>query len=476
MKYPISHNKRFEEIEAVVSTWPVEKNFDHVLKWLMQFDTEDIDLGVRVIKNLNVVGFEDLNTSLSIAYSKPERVEMDKGSKISSQNTLFAGIGDGAKSGAMIGYNFRIANEIPEDNFMTEESIEHLEGGLIENIVLVDDVIGTGDQATREIKQLTDKVTPFGVKNIFLLTAVGMTDGIKNIIADTKAHVFSAFEYSNLDTATNLDSAFYDGVPHEHREKLRSRIEYYGRVSNKAGLGYGGIGALIAFYYNTPNISLPIVWGSKNSWIPLFKRAVKINGISSYYKQIESSISKKKKSNSPIQRTQKELLLFVEGRLDEAFFEFVMSGIGNNGFDKVIVISLGGYRSKTLIENITRLSPNCVFLIEDDDDEAPAGFVDRYRNNIGDHQFLMVKPAQHYLDIDRLSQDERWGRLFQRPTNLEGARRPIFMRRPLLEIQRQLGNQASSLHDFFQTFVASEKLTLLQKQLKAKFIELAATG
>lgn len=472
MKYPISHNKRFEEIEAVVATWPVEKNFDHVLKWLMQFDTEDIDLGVRVIKNLNVVGFEDLNTSLSIAYSKLERVAMDKDSKISSRNTLFAGIGDGAKSGAMIGYNFRIANELPEDNFMTEESIEHLESGLIENIVLVDDVIGTGDQATREIKQLTDKVTPFGVKNIFLLTAVGMTDGIKNIIADTKAHVFSAFEYSDLDTVTNLDSAFYDGVPHEHREKLRSRIEYYGRVSNKAGLGYGGIGALLAFYYNTPNISLPIVWGSKNSWIPLFKRAVKINGISSYYKQIESSISKKKKSNSPIQRTQKELLLFVEGRLDEAFFEFVMSGIGNNGFDKVSVISLGGYGSKTLVENITRLSPNCIFLIEDDD-QAPAGFVDRFRKNIGDHQFLMVKPVEHYLDIDRLSQDERWGRFFQRPTNLEEARRPVFVRRPFIEIQRRLGNQASSLHEFFQTFIAPEKLASLQEQLKEKFVEIS---
>ena len=164
MKYPISHNRRFQEIEEVVASWPVEKSFDDVLKWLMQFDTEDIDLGVRIIKNLNVIGFEDLNTSLSIAYSKLERVAIDKGSKISSRNTQFAGIGDGAKSGAMIGYNFRIANELPEDNFMTDESIDHLESGLIENIVLVDDLIGTGHQATKEIKNLTEKVTPFGVK------------------------------------------------------------------------------------------------------------------------------------------------------------------------------------------------------------------------------------------------------------------------------------------------------------------------
>ena len=124
-----------------------------------------------------------------------------------------------------------------------------------------------------------------------------MDDGIKNIITDTKAHVFSAFEYTDLDTAKNLDSSFYDGISHERREKLKARLEYYGRVSNKASLGYGGIGALIAFYYNTPNISLPVIWGSKNSWIPLFKRAVKISGISSYYKQIDSSLTKKKREN-----------------------------------------------------------------------------------------------------------------------------------------------------------------------------------
>lgn len=472
MKYPISHNRRFQEIEEVVASWPVEKSFDDVLKWLMQFDTEDIDLGVRIIKNLNVIGFEDLNTSLSIAYSKLERVAIDKGSKISSRNTLFAGIGDGAKSGAMIGYNFRIANELPEDNFMTDESIDHLESGLIENIVLVDDVIGTGHQATKEIKDLTEKVTPFGVKNIFLLTAVGMDDGIKNIITDTKAHVFSAFEYTDLDTAKNLDSSFYDGISHERREKLKSRLEYYGRVSNKASLGYGGIGALIAFYYNTPNISLPVIWGSKNSWIPLFKRAVKISGISSYYKQIDSSLTKKKRENNPIAQKEKELLLFVEGRFDEAFFEFVTSTMQTDFFEKISVISLGGYGSKTLIENITKLSKNSLFVVENDDD-VPASFVDRYRKNIGNHPFLQVDPPELYIDVDLLSTDERWAKFFKLPEGLEPAKAALHTRRMLHEITRRLVMQNSSQNDFFATYLNKGKIKALQKQLSDKFEEIS---
>ncbi|MCS5949429.1 hypothetical protein LNO88_02460 [Klebsiella pneumoniae subsp. pneumoniae] len=160
MRYPISLSKRIDEVKNIVESWPVEKDINQVLNWLMQFDNDDIDLAIRIIKNLNVIGFEDLNTALIIAYSKLERMSIEKGTRITSKNTLFAGIGDGAKSGAMIGYNFRIINELPEGNFMGEHSLDYLEKGFIDNIVLVDDIVGTGRQATEEIKELTQKVTP----------------------------------------------------------------------------------------------------------------------------------------------------------------------------------------------------------------------------------------------------------------------------------------------------------------------------
>lgn len=99
--------------------------------------------------NLNVIGFEDLNTSLSIAYNQIRARSNRQGIQDIKAATHCSRIGDGAKSGAMIGYSFKIANELPEDNFMTDESIDHLESGLIENIVLVDDLIGTGHQATK---------------------------------------------------------------------------------------------------------------------------------------------------------------------------------------------------------------------------------------------------------------------------------------------------------------------------------------
>lgn len=472
MKYPISHSQRLEEIESIVNGWPVEKNFDHVLKWLMQFDSEDIDIGIRIIKNMNIIGYEDLNTSLTIAFSKLERVAIDKGSKITSRNTLFAGIGDGAKSGAMIGYNFRIVNELPEDNFLTDESIVHLESGLIENIVLVDDIIGTGNQATKEVKQLTEKVTPFGVKNIFLLTAVGMNDGIKSIIADTKAHVFSAFEYTDMDTASNLDSQFYADVPHEKRAIIKSRLEYYGQVTNKSPLGYGGIGALIAFYYNTPNISLPVIWGNRNSWIPLFKRATKINGITSYYKQIESSIAKKKKENKPIQGKEKELIVIVEGRIDEAFYEFLFSKIQSRiHFEKTSIISLGGYGSKTLIENIRRLSPNCLFIIEHNH-RTPEQIKQRYKSVLGDAEIIEVNEFELFVDIEKLRKDERWSRLVNTIEELPNIDRP---RRMSFDLRRRLQMQSAFQRDFFEQYLNEKLVNDLQDRIVSKVNSMVGT-
>ncbi|EGS1685978.1 TPA: phosphoribosyltransferase [Klebsiella pneumoniae] len=470
MRYPISLSKRIDEVKNIVESWPVEKDINQVLNWLMQFDNDDIDLAIRIIKNLNVIGFEDLNTALIIAYSKLERMSIEKGTRITSKNTLFAGIGDGAKSGAMIGYNFRIINELPEGNFMGEHSLDYLEKGFIDNIVLVDDIVGTGRQATEEIKELTQKVTPLGVKNIFLLTAVGMRDGIKEISINTKAHVFSAYEYTELDTVTCLDSPFYDGIPHEERADAKSRLEYYGGMINKSPLGYGGIGALISFYYNTPNISLPMIWGSKNSWLPLFKRAVKINGINSYYKQIESSINKKKKEGTVLASKENQLTILVEGAFDEMFFDYIISLIKDKlPFEKISVIALGGFSSKKLIDNIVKLNSHCLFIVEDDE-QSPRGFMERLLNNIGDNPYMLVKPFIFYLNLDSMIQSDKWSRVFPKTEPIEEQRNLNRMNTVEQRIKMRTHRNEARFKELLENYLDEPKLQLLIDDLLSKIL------
>ena len=167
MKYPQTIESKLNEVKDIIEKWPIEIKFDKVLKWIMQFDPDDFDLAVRIIKNLNVIGFEDLNNALIIAYSKLERMANDKGTKITQNNTLFAGIGEGGKSGAMIGYNFRLINELSEENFLDEKSINFLKQGKIENIVLVDDIISTGNLTENLFQSIERKMaTPLGCISI----------------------------------------------------------------------------------------------------------------------------------------------------------------------------------------------------------------------------------------------------------------------------------------------------------------------
>jgi len=167
---------------------------DHVVNWVLQFDAGDYGIACRVLENLNVLGHEDLERALDVAYSRLCRLANERGTSISGTNTLFAGIGEAGKSGSMIAYHFRLSNEeVSEDNFFDDSNIqEKLEGGSIKNIVLLDDIVGSGLQSSREIEKITQKVLPLGVENIFLLTVCGMKEGLIKVEKDSKAYAFSA--------------------------------------------------------------------------------------------------------------------------------------------------------------------------------------------------------------------------------------------------------------------------------------------
>ena len=255
MIYPMNIQRQLELVEEIVNSWKIAAiDFDHVLKWVMQFDNDDFDIPIRIIKNLNVIGFEELNDSLTVAYSKLERKARDIGTEIKPENTIFAGIGASGKSGTMITYNFRIANNISEQNFIVDErTTRYLQEGQIQNIVLIDDIISTGGTIIEEVQSLTERSIPLKVENIFVLTAMGMKEGITNIQEATKdnIHVFSAFEYDVHDTVSSLDAKFYDGIPYQDRSKIREQLEYYGgQLYSRGALGEGNMGGLLVFYYN----------------------------------------------------------------------------------------------------------------------------------------------------------------------------------------------------------------------------------
>ena len=131
MKYPKYLESRIQEICAIVSNWHSDKKVEEVMSWILQFEPDHYDLAIRILRNINYIGPDDLNTALSVAYSKLLRHAKEKGKKISLENTLYMPIGSDGKSGAMIAYNFRMINDLSSSYFMSEETFEFVKEGKI---------------------------------------------------------------------------------------------------------------------------------------------------------------------------------------------------------------------------------------------------------------------------------------------------------------------------------------------------------
>ena len=56
MKYPRELEDKVKEIKTIIEGWPVEKSLNEVMEWILQFETEDFELALRILKQLNVVG------------------------------------------------------------------------------------------------------------------------------------------------------------------------------------------------------------------------------------------------------------------------------------------------------------------------------------------------------------------------------------------------------------------------------------
>ena len=403
MKYPKYLENRLEEITAIVKSWPIEKSVDEVMAWVLQFERSDYDLALRVLKNLNVIGADDLNVALNVAYSKLLRHALEKGNKISNENTLYMPIGIDGKSGAMIAYNFRLINGLSSAYFFSKDTLQFIKTGKINNLVLLDDIIATGDQSSEQLKATAEKARTLGIQNIYLLTAIGYRAGIEKLKETEVADVFSAIEYDECDTVMNLDSAFYDGLSHEKRERYwESFSKYY------KGYGYGAIGGLITFYYNTPNSTVQMVWGSKDGWIPLFPRRFDLKNIGPELFELDELI----KDTKDIQTvTKEECSIYVEGKTEELFIQCLAQHYANFGYGSVNVISIGPFFSEPLIESLKKYS-NKYFFVTDANMDEDNGYTKSVREATKNTEITGIGNIMSYFDKDKILASEYFQKVF----------------------------------------------------------------
>ena len=421
---PSSLKMLTSRIEKAISSWPIDITMDHAIRWILQFDSDDYLLAVRLIEHLDVLGSAQVRSALEVANTKLMRRASEKGAPIKGDNTLYAGIGSSAKSGSLISYHYRVTAELSEDDFLSGESEEELDLKKIENIVLVDDVIGTGKTVAKEVIRVAEEIYALSQsRNIFVLTVAGYLDGIHHVIEETGASVVSALEYSTLDTVSVSDAAFYEGLQVAERTAVQQRIKRYCKSISTSDLGFGGVGGLLVFDHNTPNTTLPIIWHTGKGWRPLFPRAVRIPGAAKVLKSAKNEAkTTNQKPNIVVDRGNVELTLFMEGKVDEIFIDLMRQKkdlAGRIGVREVAAVALGGlHGSDRLVDLLRESRKHAVFIFEDD--RFTRARMEHLRD-VDKVPVLTLKPNFiSLLDIERIyAQRDRFPRLPELPESSE---------------------------------------------------------
>jgi hypothetical protein len=231
------------------------------------------------------------------------------------EKTRFLGVGNPSESGVHLLYYFRQENRIPKDLFVNTDDVviyeKDSEGNLqpklrdkykkVKRFVFIDDLCGSGDQATSDssnVKRCVNNLRVFAKDaKVSYLMLFGMTKGIEIVRNSGLYHDAQAIVELDESYKCFSDQSRYfnDGI---HNKEIAKDIAYhYGcqiwekyflllgkdeatrkLFADKHALGFKGSQLLISMHHNTPDNTLPIIWFDEveSIWKPIFKRYNKV--------------------------------------------------------------------------------------------------------------------------------------------------------------------------------------------------------
>ncbi|NOR47198.1 MAG: hypothetical protein GQ533_04020, partial [Methanosarcinaceae archaeon] len=263
-------------------------------KWIAQFPFFDWKIyALKLLSNITYYKMDDIDESLE---------EIKK--YISGLNNFVISDIEGIEKSSV--HLFYSLNKLIEDGieFVLSQNLDPSDS---RNIVFIDDMIGTGHQASKYVNKLKDG-GKIGHQKLYYYAIIGLEDGINEI---KKSGLFEVVLTRKViyNTAFNTGNIFSPEDSGVAKEMASTIGEQLTEGLDKIGpLGYENSGALVFFGHNSPNNSLPIFWASGKckilesldedtevNWTPLFPRKEKPKTAKS-----ESTIIRPK-SNVPLQ-------------------------------------------------------------------------------------------------------------------------------------------------------------------------------
>ena len=271
-------DERDERIDAVLTRWQITSEQERltkkaeVLGWLDNFEPSEIEDMFVILENIEVVSYSQIKDWIKDLSGELKKIFHNDFSAV----RIFSLGNSSNVSGANFLYELRKKLGISQKCFPSERFIEiDLTG--IKALVFVDDIIGSGDQATIFAKKTFSKIS----HNIdkYYVVILALKNGLNKVKNEAGFKiVIPAKELSEEYKAFSPDSYYFKDP--KQRKQLKRICSKYGKLLYpKHPLGYNDSQCLFVFPHNVPNNTLPVIWAGPESesepgvpWKPLWKR------------------------------------------------------------------------------------------------------------------------------------------------------------------------------------------------------------
>ncbi len=331
MKALIDYDKQIAILNSTL--WESRALRPRVDEWLSNFETDkEKDYALYMLSRLMYFNSSNIRYLLKSLYRDLYRYPLIADIRKSCGNTLdeniieslycqelgktrFLGVGNPSESGVHLLYYFRQENKIPKDLFVNTDDLviyekdendslqpkirEKYKG--VNHYVFIDDLCGSGEQATSNTSNVQRCVTNLRVfakgTKVSYLMLFGMTKGIEVVRrSGLYDNVQAVIEFDESYKCFSDQSRYFnDGI---HDKNIAMGIAYrYGYqiwekylsllgkdeisrkdFANKHALGFKSSQLLMSMHHNTPDNTLPIIWFDEDDsiWKPIFKRYNKV--------------------------------------------------------------------------------------------------------------------------------------------------------------------------------------------------------
>ncbi|RZV38330.1 MAG: hypothetical protein EVJ48_07200 [Candidatus Acidulodesulfobacterium acidiphilum] len=323
-----------------ISNQMIEES-SNILAWLKQFKDYERPTAISILTHLKFISRDSYSTwfnkNIYPFLQGNEKFAFYAIRKMEATEELWEGNGDIINRPAekLGSEDFVISLINNNNNFFDHPSIDKLKKEKINNIVLIDDAIGSGKRASTYIRKFINQKTlkswwSYGIIKLYILSFARTIESEKIILdslpgSNHHKRKYKKSEKINFNSPIIYTNKFLSkrwGAEYEHILKLcDSKTD----IPENYRRGFGKVMSNIIFEHSVPNNIPGMLFCKKNHWLPLFpNRTIPIEIIEmlnnkpkkSTNKPVIQSIIKKNKSksfnNQMINNEMLQLILLIK--------------------------------------------------------------------------------------------------------------------------------------------------------------------